>query len=285
MDGTAGGGGYSEAILEACFPDGLLIAMDWDTEAVDRVRARLSRFEDRAHVVHASYSKLPRVLDEFRFGQADGIVVDLGLSSFQLDDPGRGFSFLQDGPLDMRMDRTISVTASDLVNTLPEQELADLIYTLGEERWSRRIARAIVTQRKEKPFTRTSALADLIRKVVPRTQDSLRIHPATRTFQALRLAVNRELDTLRDFLDCVLGCLKPGGRLCIVAFHSLEDRLVKERFREWSKKCRCPRTVLRCACEGALVKLITRKALRPDEHEVLENPRARSARLRAIEKI
>jgi 16S rRNA (cytosine1402-N4)-methyltransferase len=284
VDGTAGGGGYSEAILDASSPDGLLIALDWDEEAVFRVRDRLSRFENRVHVVHASYSKLPDVLNEYQFGQADGIVVDLGLSSFQLEDPKRGFSFIHDGPLDMRMDRAISRTAADLVNTLPERELANVIYSLGEERWSRKIARAIVSQRDEKPFSRTSELAELVRRIIPRTQDSLRIHPATRTFQALRLAVNRELDVLQEFLNKVLGCLKPEGRLCVVAFHSLEDRIVKRCFREWSKKCRCPKTIARCECEGALVKLITRKALRPDEAEVLENPRARSARLRAIEK-
>ncbi|MFP5212557.1 MAG: 16S rRNA (cytosine(1402)-N(4))-methyltransferase RsmH, partial [Acidobacteriota bacterium] len=202
------------------------------------------------------------------------------------EDAERGFSFAQDGPLDMRMDRSLSVTAADLVNELSEKDLADLIYEFGEERLSRRIARAIVAQRKESPFSRTRELAELVARVVPKSKDTRRIHPATRTFQALRLAVNRELETLGRFLSTVLDQLAPGGRLSVVAFHSLEDRMVKERFREWARSCRCPRSSPVCTCGGQpLVRLVTRKALRPSEEEVERNPRARSARLRVMEKL
>jgi 16S rRNA (cytosine1402-N4)-methyltransferase len=193
---------------------------------------------------------------------------------------------MRDGDLDMRMDRNISRTAADLVNTLPAEDLARVIMRLGEERWARRIARAIVQHREQGPLTRTRELADLITKVVPKTRDSRRIHPATRTFQALRMAVNRELDALVSFLDHALDLLKPGGRLCTVAFHSIEDRIIKQAFREWAKKCRCPADEMRCVCEGKpLARLLMKKPLRPGPDEVQENARARSARMRAIEKV
>ncbi|NSW86833.1 MAG: 16S rRNA (cytosine(1402)-N(4))-methyltransferase RsmH [Syntrophobacteraceae bacterium] len=285
VDGTVGGGGYAEAILEASAPGGRLIALDWDAEAVDRVKHRLSSYRDRVIVERGSFAELPVVLARHETGPVDGIVLDLGVSSFQLSDPCRGFSFVHDGPLDMRMDQSLPRTAADLVNTLPENDLADLIFRLGEEKWSRRIARAVVSRRIERPFRRTAELADLISYTVPRTRDSRRIHPATRTFQALRIAVNRELETLEVFLTDVLDALKPGGRLCIVAFHSLEDRIIKHRFRDWAKSCRCPANAPVCKCQGRpLVKLLTRKAVRPGEEEVGANPRARSARLRAVEK-
>jgi 16S rRNA (cytosine1402-N4)-methyltransferase len=190
-----------------------------------------------------------------------------------------------DGPLDMRMDRDLQRTAADLVNVLSQQDLADLIYSLGEERWASRIARAIVSRRRIKPFTTTLELSKEIEKVVPKTRDSIRIHPATRTFQALRLAVNRELESIERFLDQVLDVMKPCGRLCTVAFHSLEDRIIKHRFREWSRSCTCPKTFPQCRCSGQpLVKLLTRRPLRPGPNELEKNPSSRSARLRAVEK-
>jgi 16S rRNA (cytosine1402-N4)-methyltransferase len=183
------------------------------------------------------------------------------------------------------MDRSLDVTAADLVNTLSDGALADVIFHLGEERWARRIARAIVARRKQKPITGTVELAELIKGVVPKTKDSIRIHPATRTFQALRLAVNRELEVLDGFLSRILDVMEPGGRLCVVAFHSLEDRIVKERFRNWARSCRCPKDVMVCRCEGrSLVRLLAKKPLMPGNPEVERNPRARSARLRAVEK-
>ncbi|GLI35992.1 16S rRNA (cytosine(1402)-N(4))-methyltransferase RsmH [Desulforhabdus amnigena] len=285
VDGTVGGGGYARAILEASAPDGILLALDWDSDAIDRVRGRLASYGNRLILEKASFADLPDVLRRLGFGPVDGVVVDLGVSSFQLDDPARGFSFQQNGPLDMRMDRNLPRTAADLVNELSESELADLIFHFGEERWSRRIARAIVMRRKESRFASTGELAQLVAAVVPKSKDTGRIHPATRTFQALRLAVNRELETLRRFLSNVLDVVKPGGRVCVVSFHSLEDRIVKEYFREWAKSCRCPLNVVPCRCEGRpLVKILTRKVQRPGLEEMETNPRARSARLRALEK-
>jgi 16S rRNA (cytosine1402-N4)-methyltransferase len=285
VDGTLGGGGYAEAILQASAPEGVVLGLDWDADALARVRQKLQGYGEQLHVAKSSYADLPRVLEAESWEGVDGIVLDLGVSSFQLDDPERGFSFMRDGPLDMRMNRDLPRTAADLVNDLPEKELSRLIARLGEERWARRIAGAIAEHRKTAPFSRTRELAELIRKVVPMTKDARRIHPATRTFQALRLAVNQELEALERFLSIVLDVLKPEGRLVIVAFHSLEDRIVKRKFREWSKSCRCPRNVVVCQCEGRpMARLLTRKAMRPDHEETEINPRARSARLRAVEK-
>ncbi len=285
VDGTVGGGGYAEAILQASAPDGVLIALDCDAEAIARVRARLSSYQKRLFLAEANFADLPRILGEFGLGPVDGVVVDLGVSTFQLTDAARGFSFMLEGPLDMRMDRRLRRTAADLVNGLSEKDLTELIRQLGEERWASRIVRGIVSRRQIRPFATTLDLAKEIERVVPRTRDSVRIHPATRTFQALRLAVNHELDSLEQFLSQVLGLMKPGGRLCTVAFHSLEDRIVKTTFREWSKSCTCPKTFPICQCEGQpRVRLITRKPLRPDMSEVETNPSSRSARLRAIEK-
>ncbi len=285
VDGTAGGGGYAEAIVEASGPDGVLLALDWDGEAIERVGRRLERFGERVILERASFAEMPGILSRLGLGPVDGIVLDLGVSSFQLDDPERGFSFMLDGPLDMRMNASRGQTAADVVNFSSEKELARLIFEFGEDRWARRIARAVVSRRKIAPFATTKELADAIAANVPKTPDSRRIHPATRTFQALRLAVNRELEALKDFLSEALDLLKPGGRLCIVAFHSLEDRIVKEKFRDWARACRCPANLAVCRCEGvALARLLTRKVLRPKEEETIQNPRSRSARLRAVEK-
>jgi 16S rRNA (cytosine1402-N4)-methyltransferase len=285
VDGTVGGGGYAEAILEASAPDGTLVALDCDSEAIARVRTKLPFYQHRLFLEKANFSDLPDILEKLGLGPVDGIVVDLGVSSFQLTESARGFSFMLDGPLDMRMDRDLQRTAADLVNVLSQQELADLIYSLGEERWASRIAGAIVSRRRVKPFTTTLELSRQIEKVVPKTRDSMRIHPATRTFQALRLAVNRELESIERFLSQVLDVMKPGGRLCAVAFHSLEDRIIKHQFREWAKSCTCPRTFPQCRCGGQpLVRLLTRRALRPGPGEIEKNPSSRSARLRAVEK-
>lgn len=285
VDGTIGGGGYAEAILEASGPDGLLLGLDWDEDALKRAARRLSRFSGRFFLERGSYDNLSAFLKSRGWERVDGIVLDLGVSSDQVEDADRGFSFAWDGPLDMRMDRGNPVTAADLVNRLPEHELADVIRTLGEERWARRIARAIAARRADRPFSRTLELAALVAAVVPKTADSRRIHPATRTFLALRLAVNRELQVLERFLQSALDLLNPGGRLAVVTFHSLEDRLVKRAFQEWAKPCRCPPEAPKCTCGGqAWVRLLPRKGVRPSEQEVAANPRARSARLRALER-
>jgi 16S rRNA (cytosine1402-N4)-methyltransferase len=285
VDATIGAGGYARSILEKSAADGVVLGLDWDGEAIERVRERLSGYGERLIVEKADFADIRRVLSEHGIREVDGIAADLGVSSFQIEDPKRGFSFIKEGPLDMRMNRDLPQTAADLVNKLPEKDLADLIYRYGEERLSRRIARAIVEARKKNRIADTRELAELIRKTVPATRDSFRIHAATRTFQALRIAVNRELDSLERFLPEALDVLKPGGSLCVVAFHSLEDRMVKEAFRNWARSCRCPRERAACECEGRpLVRLLTKKALRPSPDEVERNPRSRSARLRAVEK-
>lgn len=286
VDGTVGGGGYARSILDKSAPDGVVFGMDWDGEAIQRVHDRLGVYGDRLVLEKADFADIRRVLRTHGIVEVDGIVIDLGLSSFQIEDPQRGFSFLKEGPLDMRMNRDLNVTAADLVNTLPEETLADLIYRYGEDRLSRRIARAIAGARRKRPIENTLELAELIQKSIPRTRSPFRIHPATRTFQALRIAVNREIDSLQRFLPEALEVLRPGGRLCTVAFHSLEDRLIKEEFRNWAKSCRCPRERAECEREGRpLVRALTRRALRPSPDEVKRNPRSRSARLRAVEKL
>jgi len=286
IDGTVGGGGYAKAILQASAPDGRLLALDCDADAITRVQAALSSYQSRLFLAEANFADLPRILGELRLGPADGIVLDLGPSSYQLSNPSRGFSFRLEGPLDMRMNQNLPQTAAELVNRLSQSELTGLIRQLGEERFASRIAHAIMARRQISPLSTTLELAELIAGVVPRTRDSLRLHPATRTFQALRLAVNQELASLERFLSQVLDAMKPGARLCIVAFHSLEDRIVKETFKEWAKSCICPRTLPRCECTGQpRVKLLTRKPVRPEAAEVESNPSSRSARLRAVEKL
>lgn len=286
VDGTLGGGGYARAILQASGPDGRLLGLDWDALAIDRVGHDLRDFTDRIRLRQASFDQLAPLIQELGWGKMDGIVLDLGLSSFQLDDPERGFSFAQDGPLDMRMDRARPLTAADLVNNWSDVELQRIIRDYGEERHAHRIAKAIVNRRRDQVFTTTTDLAGLIAQVVPASRDSRRIHPATRTFQALRIAVNAELEVLQHFLTEALPLLQSGGRLCVVAFHSLEDRLVKQQFQQWAKTCRCPRELPACRCEGhPLVRLLTRKVKRPAAAEIERNPRARSARLRVVEKL
>jgi len=286
VDGTVGGGGYARSILERSAAEGVVLGMDRDWEAIERARERLGGYGKRLILEKADFADIRRVLRKHGIGEVDGIVIDLGVSSFQLEDAQRGFSFLKEGPLDMRMDRDLPQTAAELVNELPEKNLADLIYRYGEERLSRRIARAVVAARQKGRIENTRELAELIRKAVPGTRDTFRIHPATRTFQALRIAVNREIDSLERFLPESLDVLKPGGRLCAVAFHSLEDRVLKAAFRNWARSCRCGRERAACECEGRpLVRLLTRKALRPSPDEVERNPRARSAKLRAAEKL
>ena len=286
VDTTLGGGGYARAILEASAPDGILLALDWDAEALVRAGKRLQEYGRRLFLKQANFTDLSDVLRELDLRDADGIVMDLGLSSFHLEDAGRGFSFQHNGPLDMRMDQRKERTAADLVNSLSEEDLRNLIHDLGEERWARRIARAMVARRRVRLFSGTRELADLIQGVVPKSRDALRIHPATRTFQALRMAVNSELENLRLFLAHVLDLLQPGGRLVIVAFHSLEDRIVKQQFRIWANPCQCPPRLPRCQCAGTpLVRLLTRKVLRPGSEELELNPRSRSAKLRAVAKL
>jgi 16S rRNA (cytosine1402-N4)-methyltransferase len=272
VDCTLGEGGHAEAILEAASPDGLLFGIDRDDAALRKAGERLTRFGSRVRLLHDSFKNLGALLKTQGVEAVDGILMDLGVSALQLMDPERGFSFQKDGPLDMRMDRRSPVTAADLVNSLSEREMARVVFEYGEERWARRIARVVVEARKAKPITRTLELAELIRRAVPPAARSGRLHPATRTFQALRVLVNRELDQLDDALIDAVACLNPGGRLCVIAFHSLEDRIVKSTFRRLSRSRPAP------------VRLLTKKPTVPDRDEIRENPRARSARLRVVER-
>lgn len=281
VDGTVGAGGHARGILEACAPDGRLLGLDLDPQALALAGETLAPYQPRFHLLQASYAALDSVLLQLGWPPVQGILLDLGLSSMQVDHPERGFSFLHDGPLDMRFDPRQPVSAADLVNTLPEAELVEILYRYGEERKARQIARAILQAR---PVQTTRQLVAVIEAVSPRRSD--RLHPATRTFQALRIAVNRELDTIQSALPQAVAALAPGGRLAVISFHSLEDRLVKEFFRRESRDCLCPPRQPVCTCgHVATLKEITRKPVTPTEAEIKQNPRARSAKLRVAEKI
>ncbi|HET6185311.1 MAG TPA: 16S rRNA (cytosine(1402)-N(4))-methyltransferase RsmH [Acetobacteraceae bacterium] len=283
LDGTFGGGGYARAILEAARCT--VWAIDRDPEAIARGAELAARFAPRLHLLHGSFGAMLELAAAHGIAALDGVVLDLGVSSFQLDDPARGFSFRTDGPLDMRMSRT-GPTAADLVNRLTERELANLLFELGEERASRRIARAIVAARAEAPIATTGRLAAIIRSVLP--PDRSGIDPATRSFQALRIRVNDELGEIRRGLDAAARLLAPGGRLVVVAFHSLEDRMVKRFAADLAGRAPAPsrhdpRGLLRRA--RPRYRLLTPRAMRPAAAEIAANPRARSARLRALERL
>jgi len=281
VDATVGLGGHAAAILDAASPRGRLLGVDRDPQAIDVSRERLARFGARAVIVHGEFGDLERVATEAGFHDVDGVLLDLGLSSMQLDAPGRGFAFQRDEPLDMRMDRSRGETASDLVNGLGERELADVIYRYGEERRSRAIARAIVARR---PIETTGALVSAIEQAVGRGRER-QIHPATLTFQALRIAVNQEMDHLERGLPQAHGLLDgAGARLVVIAFHSLEDRIVKDYFRLESTDCICPPRLPVCVCgHVATLRVVTKRVRRPSAAEVARNARARSARMRVAE--
>jgi 16S rRNA (cytosine1402-N4)-methyltransferase len=280
VDGTVGAGGHAWGILNESSPDGKLLGLDVDENALEIARLRLSGFANRVRLLHSSYTALSSVLLASDWDHVDGIVVDLGVSSMQIDSPERGFSFIKDGPLDMRFDPSQSVSAADIINQSSETELADLISRYGEEQQSRRIARAIVNNR---PFHTTLELANLIAKNAGKPG---KIHPATRSFQALRIVVNQELSSLSGFLPQAIQALKPGGRLAVISFHSLEDRIVKQFFRLESRDCICPPEQPVCTCnhKASIIEL-TRRPIEAEAEETKINPRARSAKLRVAEKI
>jgi len=268
LDATVGLGGHAEAILRASDPDGTLLGIDRDLEALDRAQERLAPFGTRLRLQHGRFEALEALARNS--GPFDGILFDLGASSLQLDMPERGFAFARGGPLDMRMDRQQPETAADLVMALSEQELADLIYRWGEERWSRRIARAVVQARQHEPIRTTTDLAEIVARTIPRRLWPRHIHPATRTFQALRIAVNEELTGLDTSLAAAVDLLGPGGRVAVISFHSLEDRIAKQAWRSLETAGR--------------VRVLTKRPLTASEAEVQDNPRARSAKLRAAER-
>jgi len=270
LDCTLGEGGHTEEILKASEPNGRVIGLDRDRQSIEQTRRRLVVFGDRVSLHHENFIRLDAVLEQEHIQTVDGILFDLGLSSAQLEDGQRGFSFLKDGPLDMRMDITKGPTASDWVNHLDEAKLTMVFREYGEERWAQRISRMIIQERAKTRITTTSQLAELILKVVPRRYHHQKIHPATRVFQALRIVVNDELSALRLGMEAAVGGLKPGGRLCVISFHSLEDRIVKHSFREWERQ--------------EQLKVITKRPVVPSVEERSLNPRCRSAKLRVAER-
>lgn len=285
VDGTLGAGGHAAEILRRSSPDGVLIGMDQDADAVDRSRKSLAQYGDRVIIRRANYRDISAVLDGLGYSAVDGILLDLGVSWFHLKAPERGFSFMLDGPLDMRMDMSGSRTAADLVNTRPREELVKIIREYGEDHRAGAIAKAIERARARGPITGTLQLAEIVSTVFP-PYPPRRIHPATLTFQALRIAVNDELGSLREGLSDILQLLKPGGRVAVITFHSLEDRIVKQAFVKEAKGCVCPPRMPVCACgRKPLLKILTPRPVMAGEEEVRTNPASRSAKLRAAEKL
>jgi 16S rRNA (cytosine1402-N4)-methyltransferase len=285
VDGTAGAGGHAGEILRRSSPDGRLIGLDRDEDAVVRCRARLAAFGGRVTLRQANFREIPAVLAEFGIEAVDGVLLDLGVSTYHLKTPERGFSFSSEGPLDMRMDRRQRETAADIVNTLSRDELARIIREFGEERKAGAVASAIVRARSRKRIATSVELAGIVASVFPRHAGQ-RIHPATRTFQAIRIAVNDELAALAEGLEGIVPILKQGGRVVVISFHSLEDRIVKQFFARLAKGCICPPKVPLCRCgQVPVLRIITKSPVAPEPEEREENPAARSAKLRAAQKL
>lgn len=285
LDGTLGGAGHSYEIASR-LTTGRLIGLDRDEVALAAARERLKPFSDRVTLVHSNFQALATVLDDLCIAKVDGMLFDLGVSSPQLDDKARGFSYMADAPLDMRMDRSEGLTAYDVVNTYDQESLKRILYTYGEERYAPKIAAAIVKKRAEKPIETTLELAELIRAAMPPQALREKQHPAKRSFQAIRIAVNDELTAVERMLASAIDRLNPGGRLAVITFHSLEDRLVKSAMQEAAKGCTCPKEFPVCVCgRTPKVKILTRHPIVADEVELAENPRARSAKLRVAERI
>ncbi len=286
VDCTLGGAGHAMEICARIDPNGVLIGIDQDSDAIVNARAMLGSCAAKVHLFHGNYVELPDYLNQLNLNAVNGILLDLGLSQHQLEASGRGFTFQGDEPLDMRMDTRSESSAQDLINNLPESQLIRIFQEYGEERFSRRIARAIISARRESPIRTTTQLVDIVRAAVPAgAAAKQKIHPATRIFMALRIAVNQELDVLQRFMAVAFDLLNPGGRICVLSFHSLEDRIVKQRFKRLAQTCTCPPQMPVCRCGGrAKARLITKKALRPSAREVARNPMARSTRLRCAEK-
>ncbi len=285
VDGTLGRGGHSEEIAKR-LTTGKLISIDRDQTAIEASSRRLARFADRVTIVKANFRDMGEVLEGQGIGPVDGFLFDLGVSSPQLDDAGRGFSYMVDAPLDMRMDRTSGITACDIVNTWTQEELADIFFRYGEERYSRRIAGAIIARREETPITSTVQLSDIIKSAMPAAALREKQHPAKRCFQALRIAVNDELGALSDVLETAMDRLSTGGRLAVISFHSLEDRIVKNAIRARENGCTCPPGLPVCVCGFVkTMRSVNRKPITPSPEELERNPRARSAKLRVAEKL
>lgn len=286
-DCTLGGCGHAREICRQILPAGVFIGIDQDLAAIENARQILATQASGIHLLHANFIHLSEFLSQLKIEAVDGILIDLGLSLYQIESSGRGFSFNREEPLDMRMDAAGETTARDLVNRSSAANLADIFFRYGEERWAKRIAKRIVEARKHAPIGTSKQLADIVCAAVPRRPGPRRkIHPATRVFMALRIAVNRELERLETFLQTAPDLLNPGGRLCALSFHSLEDRIVKRRLKALEKGCTCPPQLPQCVCrKKPVMRLLTKKPLRPSPEEVDRNPMARSTRLRAAEKL
>ena len=286
MDGTLGYGGHTEEVLRRLGGSGRVIGIDQDEDAIAAAGRRLESYRDQLTIVRSNYVDFRQVLDQLEISQVDGIMLDLGVSSWQLDEASRGFSYRMDGPLDMRMDQRNPVTAADLINTADRDELQRILWDFGEEKFARKIADTILKRREKEPIETTGQLVDIIEQSIPMKARRTGGHPAKRTFQAFRIAVNHELDVLSDSIDGMIDALAPGGRLCIITFQSLEDRIVKQRFRINENPCTCPPEFPVCVCGNkSKGRVITRKPILPGEQEMEENSRSKSAKLRIFEKI
>lgn len=286
IDCTVGGGGHSAEILRLSSPDGRLIGFDQDDNALAAAGERLAPFGGRVRLVRTNFAEIAAVVDRLGIGPVDGVLMDIGVSSHQFDEGERGFSYHHDAPLDMRMDRTSPLSAAVVVNEWPEEEIARVIREYGEERWASRIAQFIARARSERPVETTGQLVEIIKAAIPAAARREGGHPARRTFQAIRIAVNDELGVLQRGLEGALQVLKPGGRLAVITFHSLEDRIVKQTFACWAKPCTCPPDIPVCVCgKRPLAEPVTRKPVKASAEELKDNPRSRSATLRAVAKL
>lgn len=286
VDGTLGGGGHAAKICERLDKEGLFIGIDQDEDALNTASKRLEKYDNKKIFVHDNFSNIKNILEKNNISHIDGMIMDIGVSSYQLDEANRGFSYMQDAQLDMRMDQTKGFSAKDVINGYEEEELVRVIKEYGEERWAKRIANFIVQERNEKTICTTGQLVEIIKKAVPVGARRDGPHPAKRTFQAIRIEVNNELGILEQTIRDISDRLNLDGRICIITFHSLEDRIVKNTFKDLSKVCKCPPEYPICMCNGkADLKRITKKPILPSEMEVEKNPRSRSAKLRVAEKV
>ncbi|MBC6696155.1 16S rRNA (cytosine(1402)-N(4))-methyltransferase RsmH [Terrisporobacter mayombei] len=285
VDCTMGGAGHSKEIVKRLSDKGLFIGFDQDKNAISTAKERLSEYSDRVKFVHSNFENIKEELEKLGINKIDGVLADLGVSSHQLDEADRGFSYMHDAPLDMRMDIRQSFSAYDVVNTYSEEDLARIIRDYGEDNWAKRIAKFIVEERQNKPIENTGELVEVIKKAIPKKARIDGPHPAKRTFQAIRIEVNNELGVINKMIRDAVSMMNKGGRVCIITFHSLEDRIVKNEFKELSLSCICPPALPICQCDKVSeVKVITRKPILPSDEEIEMNPRARSAKLRVAEK-
>ena len=286
IDGTLGGAGHARAICDHIIPDGVFIGIDQDKDAIRSAKKSLKPCGATQYLVHENFVNLPGIMARYHIAAADGIFLDLGLSLDQLKSSGRGFSFSTDEPLDMRMNTDTELKAADIVNSESEAALNNIFRNFGEERWSKRIARKIVQKRRQEKIRSSQQLVNIIGTAIPQKAFAQKIHPATRVFMALRIAVNRELENLESILKSALDILNPGGRICVLSFHSLEDRIVKTHMKAWQKGCTCPSDFPQCVCgQKPRGRILTKKVVRPTQGEIEINPMARSTKLRAAEKL